>query len=259
VSENKELPVWSLAIFSWLLACFFLFIFSGTVGFPPTKPMTPSTYTYLFLGLMLLFLPFFNKVKLGKFVELEREVNQTKKEVSDFKSEVRNTLSVISTNINTIGNQSNQVTVNIPGLGDLEEAKKKLDEESKGSTREEVEKIHDELILDGEDNIMALARTRIRIEYLLRKIMDKRIQSDVKGKPIRYMGLVQLFRIFSDEYSQFKNLTNPFRYVNDVCNAAIHAQKVSDAQADEAIELGARIIATLNDIEKSNGANEAMA
>jgi hypothetical protein len=192
-------------------------------------------------------------VKFGKVLELERSVRDTKEEVKDFKSEVRNSLSVISTNINTIGNLSNQVTVNIPGLGDLEEARRKLDEESREETKEEAEKIHDELVLDGEDNIMALARTRIRIEYLLRQIMGKRLETEVNGKQIKFMGLVQLFRLFYKEYPHFKNLYNPFRYVNEVCNAAIHAQKISEGQAEEAIELGARIIAVLNDVEQSNG------
>ncbi len=40
-------------------------------------------------------------------------------------------------------------------------------------------------------------------------------------------------------------LREPMSYVLTVCNAAIHAQYITDGQASEALQLGAKIIAAL--------------
>lgn len=45
----------------------------------------------LFVGLTLffLFLPFFNKIKIGSWIELERKVDEAKKEAAAAKDELR--------------------------------------------------------------------------------------------------------------------------------------------------------------------------
>jgi hypothetical protein len=210
------------------------------------------------LGCSFFFLPFFKRIKIGKLLEIEREVEKTKGEIKEFKDEVRANLSLISTNINTIGNLSNQITVNLPGLADIEELKRRLDETTSPRAKEEVQGIRDELVLEGEDTVMALARTRIRIEHLLRRILGKRITVSIyPDKPIRFLTLQQMFRLFLLEHREYTHLEQPFSYVVQACNAAIHAQRVTQSQAEEALDIGARIIAVLSDIPGKQEAEDS--
>jgi hypothetical protein len=144
---------------------------------------------------------------------------------------------------------TNQITVNIPGLAEMQSAKQKIDEQSKPEAKKEIEEIQQSLLLDNDDITMALARTRIKIEGLLRRILGKRTSvNELRNQSIRFSGSRQLFDMFVREHDNYTYLREPFMYVTEVCNAAMHAQKVSYAQAKEALELGARIINVLSDI-----------
>lgn len=247
--RDNKMPQWAFPAFSWLVSFYFLAGFVADVGCPPKPEIKTGHVLFLLAWLFFLFLPFFKRIKIGRFLELEREVEKAKVELKEFKDEVRTNLSLISTNVNTIGNLSNQITVNLPGLADIEEFKRRLDEKTSAPAKEEVQQIRDELVLDGEDMVMALARTRIRIEHLLRKTLGKRTTvSEFRDKPIRFLTLQQMFRLFLREHHEYTHLEQPFSYVVQVCNSAIHAQRVPQSQADEALDIGARIIAVLSDI-----------
>jgi len=240
------MPLWVLAAFSWSVSFYFLLGFAANVGFPPDRSLASGDAAYLFLWLFFLFLPFFNKVKLGKFLELERELTKTKTEMESFKADVRNNISLLTTNVNTIGNLSNQVTVNLPGIGELEELKQKVDDLATPKAKQEAENIRADILFESEDSVMALARTRIKMEYLLRRILGKRATvNKLRNKSGKVFGLRQMFDVFVSEKPQYQFLTKPFMYVNQICNAAVHAQRVSEEQANEALDLGARILAVL--------------
>lgn len=246
--NDAKMPIWALPLFSWLISFYFLLGFSTDLGFPPSHNISKGHAIFVALWLFFLFLPFFNKIKIGKFLELEREIEKTKTEVKELKEELRFNLSMVTTSINTMGNLSNQVTVNLPGVTALEEDKRNLDKNSP-NTKDEAEVIRNELNVEGEDTVMALARTRIRIEHLLRKILANHPATlAYYSKPAKYLSINKLFQAFLKVYEAYSNLENPFTNVLDVCNAAMHAQYVSQAQADEALEIGARIIAILSDI-----------
>jgi hypothetical protein len=250
--ENNKLPLWALAALSWLVSLYFLVGFAINVGFPPGRSLTSADLAYGFLWLLFLFLPFFNKVKIGRFLELERELKNTKEELKDFKTEIRNNISVLSTNINTIGSFSNQVTVNLPGLAELEELKRKIDELTTPTTKQEAEEIRSDILLESEHTLMALARIRIKMEYLLRKILGKKLSvNELRNMSIKFLGLRSMFNMFINENPQYRYLLEPFMYVNQVCNAAIHAQRVPEEQASEALDLGATILAVLTDVANS--------
>jgi hypothetical protein len=247
--RDAKMPQWALPAFSWFVSFYFLAGFAAEMGFPPKTEIKPGHVLFLLAWLFFLFLPFFKRIKIGKFLELEREVEKAKEELKEFKDEVRTNLSLISTNVNTIGNLSNQITFNLPGLADIEDFKRRFDEKTSAPTKEEVQDIREELVLEGEDIVMALARTRISIEHLLRKIVGKSTTiSAYSDRPIRFASLQQMFRLFLREHEEYTHLEQPFSYVVQVCNAAIHAQRVPQSQADEALDVGARIIAVLSDI-----------
>jgi hypothetical protein len=248
---KSQMPQWALPALSWLVSAYFLFGFVSNLGFPPDRSLLTGDALYVFLWLFFLFLPFFKKIKIGSILELEREIERAKEELREFKAEVRNNLSVLSTNVNTIGGMTNQVTVNIPDLAELRAARRAVDSQS-SSSPSEAKEVEQQLLMQSEDTTLALARTRIEIERHLRAILGKRTTLP-KGREgsIQFIGTRQLFELFLSQYPKFEYLAKPFKYVIQICNAAIHAQRVSEEQADEALALGAQIISTLNDISHS--------
>jgi hypothetical protein len=108
--EQKELPpLWGLMALSWIVSFYFLISFQFNVGFPPERKLLLADAVYVFLWLFFLFLPFFSKVKIGKFLELERDIKKTKTELDKFKAEVDTRIALI-----TSFNASHQVNVNFP-------------------------------------------------------------------------------------------------------------------------------------------------
>jgi hypothetical protein len=247
MSEKPErrLPTWLFPTLSWLVAAYFL---SGTIteiGFPPNGTRLTANTLLVVLSLLFLFLPFFNKIKIGKVLELEREVARAKEELREFKAEVRNNLSVLSTNVNTIGGMTNQVTVNIPGVAELRAARE-IFEEKAPSSKKAGEEVERKIVAQSDDTMFALARTRIEIERLLRTILGKRTSlAPGEEQTVKFAGINQMFEQFTANNSQLAYLRQPFRYVIQICNAAIHAQRVSEEQAEEALALGAQVIAVL--------------
>jgi hypothetical protein len=117
--KEHKMPIWALPALSWLVSFYFLIGFASNVGFPPDRALLISDAVYVGLWLLFLFLPFISKLKIGQFLELEREVERARDELQQFKTEIRSSLSVLSTSVNTIGSMNNQVTVNIPGLAEV--------------------------------------------------------------------------------------------------------------------------------------------
>ena len=245
--KSQSMPVWALPAFSWLISFYFLLGFVMNAGFPPDRKIFVGDALYVLLWLFFLFLPFFSKIKIGGFLELERQLEQAKKDLREFKAEVRNSLSVLSTNVNTIGGMSNHVTVNIPGLQELREARETVESKAPQSA-DEARQVEKKLLMQSEDTTLALARTRIEIERHLRKILGKRVAITSDFQRAKLMGARQLFGEFLREHPDLSYLKRSFEYVTQICNAAIHAQYVPDEQAEEALALGAQIIAVLNDI-----------
>ena len=252
INPEPQMPNWALPALSWLVSFYFLAGFVANVGFPPDRTLLVGDAFYVLLWLLFLFLPFFSKIKIGTILELEREVAKSKEELREFKAEVRNSMSILSTNVNTIGGMSNQVTVNVPGLEELREARISLVAVTPKSTQADATRVEERLALQSEDTTMALARTRIEIERLLRTILGKRLTVSSPGEdPMKFASAQQLFQTFVRQNDQYAYLSTPFKYVNQVCNAAIHAQRVSDEQAHEALSLGAQVIAALKEFAGS--------
>ena len=204
---------------------------------------------FLAVAFFFILLPFTKTIKIGKFLELERDIKETKEEVKDFKSEIRQSVQLLSTSVTaSIGNLNNQVTINLPRAEELKQEIEKFKQQSTETDKKELTEIKDELLLDeDEDVIMALARTRIKLEVLLRKVLDKR--QTIANTPkidIKFLGLNTLFQQYVQINPTFNNYQNSFRYVQQICNAAIHGQKISKRQAEEALKLGALIIRELN-------------
>jgi hypothetical protein len=109
-----------------------------------------------------------------------------------------------------------------------------------------------EQILLREDPALALAWTRIEIERNLRGVLGRDLISwqSLSVGSIRFATLPQLFEAFTKRYPEYQYLKDAFRYVTQVCNAAIHAQFVSEDQAREALGLGGQVIKILKHLTK---------
>ncbi|MFM0162814.1 hypothetical protein [Paraburkholderia sediminicola] len=242
---------WWLAVPSWIAALYFGIGFVAKAGFPPKADLLIGDALFVGFTLFFLFLPFFSKIKIGSFIELEREITEAKKEATavkeelrEFKNEVRNTVSVISTNA-----VSQHINVHLPGADELRQQQENLEENLKGLDRRRVDDLEAEL--QSDDVAYALAKVRIDIERLLRTILGHRLDSS--GGSIsslaqrRFRSIDKMFDLLVEGDSTLAYLRSPLRNVLAVCNAAIHAQTVSPEQADEALKLGAHIIAALKD------------
>lgn len=247
-SNDLTFPGWLLPALSWGVSLYF---FAGLVrdtGFWPTGATLNNHAAALALFLFFLFLPFFSKIKIGKLLEIEREVDKAKKDLEGFKAEVRNNLSVISTNVNTISG-SNQLTVNLPNTNEIREAREEIENNSPDSLTKQNKQDELEQLLQREDPTLALAWTRIEIERLVRKILGKRTAaSPDELEAIKFATLPRLFNQFTTQYPRYQYLNDAFRYVIQVCNAAIHGQNISYNQALEAAGLGGKIITTLQNL-----------
>jgi hypothetical protein len=238
------------------LICWYFGIKIFSIGYTNINLTRPYEIPPIFLvlsgiGILLILLPFFKRVKVGE-LEIEREIEQTKNELSEFKNETRNTLTVVSTQISAVASikNQNQITVYVPGY---DGAKADLKEQIPETVEKEAEEIKDELIIENQDNIMALVKLRIQLEYLLRKLLEKRLNVTDASKEIKYMSLMKLTREFLHLYPDFLYLTRSFDYVRDVGNAAVHGQQVPDFQARETFEIGGTLIATLKNIALNDG------
>jgi hypothetical protein len=117
-STEHKLPVWLLAGFSWIVSAYSLIGFFHAEGFSAAPMLPAGTAALGVCGLFFLFFPFFKKIKIGKILELEREVEKGKEELREFKAEVRNSVSLLSRNVNSISGMTNRINFynNVPSV-----------------------------------------------------------------------------------------------------------------------------------------------
>jgi hypothetical protein len=243
----KYFRIISLYTICWISGISLIIIGSRHINLDCPNRVHVIFLSFIGLGLALLILPNFSKIKIGS-VELERELAETKAELQNLKFELRQQVSILTSNINTIGNLSNQININLPGAKELKDEQAEIKKKT-GKTEVEIEKVKRDIVLPDEDNILALAKTRIRLEYLLRKILKKRT---VLSDDVKYLGLNKLEKMFFEQHPDYKYLEKSFDHVVSICNAAIHAQRITEGQINEALELGSHLIATLDDLVQTD-------
>ncbi len=250
---NKETPNWLSVVITIVISLYLLILFHLTVNLANPQNIQPIHYLVLLLGVLIPLVPFIQKLRIGKIIELERNIQQQKEEVRDFKNEVRQLITVVSTSVNSISNLSNTTNLNFDFADLLKQAKEQLNQADAQPTPQEVQDVKRELLLDNEDTVMALARTRIQLERLLRQILGKKTQFENKSSDdVKYLSAGRLYRTFLKEYPDYQYLEASFEYVLRICNAAIHGQQVPSGQAQEALEIGAKLISTINDLAGGN-------
>lgn len=183
--ENRssfELPYWLLITISWLLGFYFLISFHYSTGFPRRNPSSLYQWLPLIISIILFLLPFFTRIRIGNVIELEREISNVQESVDDFKEETRQSFALITSTITTISNVSSNVqVVNLPGNEEYIASQNGLQQFSTQSIENVARDVRQILVLEDETTILPLVKTRILIEQLLRKILNKRQKSNIEG------------------------------------------------------------------------------
>ena len=248
-SKGRPQPGFSplaLPVVSWLTAASFLYAFGANAGFPPPQKLQTADLIYGGGALLFLFLPFFSKLKVGALLELEREVEKTREDVRQFKNDVGNSIALLTNTFSSVSALNSHVVIhNTPTESQLRSAAQEVAHQSTQPSKVPDIVFREILEQSDFDTTLALARTRIDIERLLRTLLDH--STSLSTENTRYASVRKLFDAFVAEKPNLRFLVKPFAYVTQVCNAAIHAQTVSEEKAREALELGAQIISVLQD------------
>ena len=166
------------------------------------------------------------------------------------RTETRELVATVSAVANAISASVNQnVVVNFPSAEWAQAAREEMSaafgqaapqaERQEGELREYVD-------LSGSDVNYALARLRMDLEHELRRITGgQRFTEDAKGPRDRFLSARPLFRELVAAKPQYQQMRSSFDYVLEVCNAAIHGQRIAEGVADEAIDMGLRILREL--------------
>ncbi len=247
------LKTYSLSIVSRLIAVYFLWALHVHVGFPPTESLTYTAAAYLALFVFFFLLPFAKRFKLGRFIEFEAKVEQVQADIKDVRSETRELISAVSSVVSSMSVSANQnINLTFPGLAEALETRKQLPDvlnESSDSTKERRD-ILAYLDADSLDANYALARLRMDLERELRRIIGQKADSKFSlGTYVGFMSAQRMFHHLVSVDPRYQNMASSFKYVLQVCNAAIHGEQIPENVANEAIVMGYRMLRKLNDEE----------
>ena len=236
-------------ILSGAASLYFLWVFHEHVGFPPSTDLTLTSALYLALFVMFLLAPFVQRLKLGQLVEFEAKVEKFQSDIKEVRSETRELISTVSAVATAISASVNQnVVVNFPSQEWAQAARAELSTAvgDGGASEQEHEDIREYLDLSGSDPNYALARLRMDIERELRRILGKRRSTDdpsrMRGK---FLSARSLFRALVSAKPNYQHMRSSFDYVLEVCNAAIHGQRIAEGVAHEAVGMGLQILREL--------------
>jgi len=107
MKNESGVRFWLLLAPCWGLCVLFLVIFLENSGWPPETPTTIYDLTYLIASLVFLMLPFVSRLRLGKLLDIERELGKTKEDMNHFKNETRQMFSLVSAVSATASNTLN--------------------------------------------------------------------------------------------------------------------------------------------------------
>lgn len=252
VQLKSLIPHIPITLISWAIGFCLLINLTCNIDFSGRREVHYYNVIIFLLSIGLIFLPFLKSMKIGNLIAFERKLEEAKQEVRDFKTEMRQMLTMVTSNINN----HNANTFNHYYGGNQQKMEEvKTDYIDKVSSEDfdfsqKVRQRKSELIAN-EDLMVALARTRMRLEFLLRNILEKRTIY-THNDDIKYLTLNKLYKTFISDYPGYRYTQKAFGYVQKVCNDAIHGQKVPPEIANEVLEMGAALIEQFSEIINNN-------
>lgn len=234
---TKLIPHLPFVILVWTIGfCLFLNVYCK-IDFNNLASINYNHQLLLLLSISLILLPFLKTVKIGKYLELERNIKETKEEVKDFKTEIRqNFLTLTSTVSNSINNLNNQVqTVNNyngypppPPDTKLPELESEIDRLVKAKLKEHGVSFSD--LINVPVNNIELFKIRYSIEIQLRRIWEGRFANDELNFRFRHKPIIKIIQDLSESEIIDKNFYGILREILSICNYAIHGEEVTDNQ-----------------------------
>jgi hypothetical protein len=100
--SGASVILWILRVSLWILALVFGLGYLNQRAWQPTPPKDLLDGTFLWIALGLYLLPFIRSIKLGKILELERELDRTREDTRAFKEETRSFMAnvmAVATNV----------------------------------------------------------------------------------------------------------------------------------------------------------------
>ena len=241
-------------LLSRVIAGYFIWALHLHVGFPPMTPLTPTAATYLALSVFFMVLPYAQRLKLGKLIEFEAKIEQVQADVKEVHTETRELLSTVSVLANAVSVNANQnVVVNFPSVEDARVAREELSSVIAHSPEPESQdrKFLEYLGAGDSDVHYALARLRMDLERELRRVLSKRLESGDPAKMRgKFLSARPLFRQLASAVPRYRHMQGSVNYLLEVCNAAIHGQRLPEDIVHEAIDMGLRVLGELeNEVE----------
>ena len=236
-------------ILSGAASLYFLCIFHVNVGFPPSKPLTFTTTLYLALFVLFLLAPFVQRLRLGRLIEFEAKVEEVRSDMKEVRTETRQMISAVSAVTTALSASVNQsIVLNFPSSEWARAAREEMSIAFGDATEPErqEDQIQEYMNQNALDSNYALARMRMDIESELRKILDKRPYTEAPSRMSgRNMSARLLFRTLVEMKPEYQHMRSSFDYVLEVCNAAIHGQRISEGTANEAVGMGLKMLREL--------------
>jgi hypothetical protein len=206
IDNNRRLII---LIISWVIGISLILNFGNILFCDKLEHVNGFQFTLIVLGITILILPFVDKLKISASgIEF------------NYKIERANT--IVADKIDELKSQSDS---------------------TKKRTIEEAEQESEVKLSTENDVYWKVARLRIEIEQALRFVLNKRQSiKDSKIFDIKFLGLNKLFSLYLKEYPESKNMEESFIVFNQIANAVIHGQKMTDEQIDKGARLGTNIM-----------------
>jgi len=96
MKKKSDEKFWIFLVPSWILSGFFFLIFIKNAGWPPRTPVTINDIAYLIVSFIFFVVPFISSMKLGKLIEFERKLNETREDMYYFKNDTRQMFAAFS-------------------------------------------------------------------------------------------------------------------------------------------------------------------
>lgn len=205
--KNRKLIFLSL---TWLISIVLILNFRHELFCCRLVGINGYQFTIITMAILLLLLPFLQKLKIGT-VELVTDIDYETKKVEE---QIDKTIS-----------------------------QSKLDVSNKFEKISKVQEESSEIIYNSEEPEWKIAKSRIEIEKALRLILDKRISiSNTSKLDIKFFSLNKLFSFYLEEFPESRNMGSSFKLFNQIANAVVHGQHLSTEQIDKGLRLGVNIM-----------------
>ena len=181
-------------------------------------------------------------------------MEQVQAEVKEVRTETRELLSTVSVLANAVSVNAHQnVVVNLPTVEDARAARDDLLSASTHSPEPDSQdrKFLEYLGAGDSDVHYALARLRMDLERELRRVLSKRLESgDPTNIRASFLSARSLFRQLASALPRYRHMQSSFNYLLEVCNGAIHGQRLPENIVHEALDMGLRVLRELeNEVE----------